>query len=454
MMNGRQRPSGRRLALDKHTLHVSAAAAQPARFNYRWHVLIWLLVGGIINYMDRASLSIAAPGMIHELGLTRTQIGLLGSVFAWTYAVMQLPAGWVIDRFGAKRAYALGMIWWSVATWLTGVVGSISALLVMRAMLAVGEAPCWPTSAKITAAWFPAKERGFATGVWDSSSKWGPALAPAMLVALMIAFGWRSLFHVTGAFGIAFALLFLMLYRNPVDSKRLSKDELAYIEAGGGGHERSLTTSSLRWRSLFTRRSVWGMILGYFCTIWLWNIFLVFLPLYLLDRFHISFAQLGVVAGIPWAGGAVGEIAVGYLAKKMVDRQLASPIDAKRLLIACCSAGAAVCAIALPFTHALSVTIVLFTVGLAFIAAVVGSAWALAADIAPSSMVASVSAIQNFGGYFGGAFSPVVAGFIVDRTGSYALAFISGGIIAGCAALFYWFMARQPIRDDNTAPAG
>jgi sugar phosphate permease len=440
--------------LDKDTFAASAAAAQPARFNYRWHVLLWLLVGGIINYMDRASLSIAAPGMIHELGLTRTQIGLLGSVFAWTYAVMQLPAGWVIDRFGARRAYALGMIWWSVATWLTGVVGSISALLVMRALLAVGEAPCWPTSAKITAAWFPAKERGFATGVWDSSSKWGPALAPAMLVALMIAFGWRSLFHVTGAVGIAFALLFLLLYRNPVDSKRLSKEEFAYIEAGGGGHERSLTTSTLRWRSLFTRRSVWGMILGYFCTIWLWNIFLVFLPLYLLDRFHISFTQLGVVAGIPWAGGAIGEIAVGYLAKKMVDRQLASPIDAKRLLIACCAAGAAVCAIALPFTQALSVTLVLFTVGLAFIAAVVGSAWALAADIAPSSMVASVSAIQNFGGYFGGAFSPVVAGFIVDRTGSYALAFISGGIIAGCAALFYWFMARQPIREDAAAPAG
>jgi sugar phosphate permease len=439
--------------LDKQTFPATAAAARPARFNYRWHVLLWLLVGGIINYMDRASLSIAAPGMIHELGLTRTQIGLLGSVFAWTYAVMQLPAGWVIDRFGAKRAYALGMIWWSVATWLTGVVGSISALLVMRALLAVGEAPCWPTSAKITAAWFPAKERGFATGVWDSSSKWGPALAPAMLVALMIAFGWRSLFHVTGAFGIAFALLFLMLYRNPVDSKRLSKEEFAYIEAGGGGHERSLTTSSIRWRSLFTRRSVWGMILGYFCTIWLWNIFLVFLPLYLLDRFHISFTQLGVVAGIPWAGGAVGEIAVGYLAKKMVDRQWVSPIDAKRLLIACCAAGAAVCAIALPFTHALSVTLALFTVGLAFIAAVVGSAWALAADVAPSSMVASVSAIQNFGGYFGGAFSPVVAGFIVDRTGSYALAFISGGIIAGCAALFYWFMAREPIRDDSAAPA-
>ncbi|HWT35427.1 MAG TPA: MFS transporter [Paraburkholderia sp.] len=431
--------------MDDKLMATGASAAGTTRMNFRWHVLIWLLLGGIINYMDRASLSIAAPGMIQDLGLTRTQIGLLGTVFAWTYAVMQLPAGWIIDRFGAKKAYAIGMIWWSVATWLTGVVGSISGLIVMRVLLAVGEAPCWPTSAKITAAWFPGKERGFATGVWDSSSKWGPALAPAVLIALMIAFGWRSLFHVTGAVGIAFAILFLFLYRNPAQSRRLSREEFAYIEAGGGGHERSLATSSIKWRSLFGHRSVWGMILGYFCAIWLWNLFLVFLPLYLLDRFHISLAQLGVYASIPWFGGALGEILAGWVATKLVDRGVASSMGAKRIIIVCCSLGAAVCAIALPFTQSIATTIVLMTVGLAFIAATIGNAWALAADIAPSSMVASVSAIQNFGGYFGGAFSPVAAGFIVDRTGSYSLAFVIGGAIAGCAALFYWFMARQRV---------
>jgi sugar phosphate permease len=435
--------------MDEKLTATRAASAGTTGMNFRWHVLIWLLLGGIINYMDRASLSIAAPGMIQDLGLTRTQIGLLGTVFAWTYAVMQLPAGWIIDRFGAKKAYAIGMIWWSVATWLTGVVGSISGLIVMRVLLAVGEAPCWPTSAKITAAWFPGKERGFATGIWDSSSKWGPALAPALLVALMIAFGWRSLFHVTGAVGVAFAILFLFLYRNPVQSKRLSREEFAYIEAGGGGHEQSLATSSIKWRSLFGHRSVWGMILGYFCAIWLWNLFLVFLPLYLLDRFHISLAQLGVYASIPWFGGALGEILAGWVATKLVDRGVASAMGAKRMIIAGCSIGAAVCAIALPFTQSITMTIVLMTVGLAFIAATIGNAWALAADIAPPSMVASVSSIQNFGGYFGGAFSPVVAGFIVDRTGSYSLAFVIGGAIAGCAALFYWFMARERVVESS-----
>ncbi|MDE1180379.1 MFS transporter [Paraburkholderia sp.] len=427
---------------------ANASASQPAtatHMNLRWQVLIWLMIGGVINYIDRASLSIAAPEMIRELGLSRTQIGLLGTVFAWTYAVMQLPAGWIIDRFGAKKAYAIGMIWWSVATYMTGVVGTISGLIVMRALLAVGEAPCWPTAAKITAAWFPAKERGFVTGIWDSSSKWGPALAPVVLVALMVTFGWRSLFHVAGVVGIVFAVLFLLLYRNPKESKRLSREEFAYIEAGGGGHEMSIGSSKREWLSLFSHRSVWGMILGYFCAIWLWNLFLVFLPLYLLDRFHISLGALGVYAAIPWIGGAVGEIVVGYVTKKMVDRGIAQPIDAKRLMIVVCAIGAAVSAVALPFSSSLAVTVTLMTFGLAFLAAIIGAAWALASDVAPKSAVASVSAIQNFGGYFGGAFSPVVAGFIVDRTGSYELALVSGGVIAGCSALFYWFMVRKVV---------
>ncbi|HTJ94723.1 MAG TPA: MFS transporter [Pararobbsia sp.] len=425
--------------------NATLAAVPATRRRFRWTVVIWLLIGGVINYLDRANLAIAAPGMIRDLNLTRTQIGLLGTVFSWTYAVMQLPAGWIIDRFGAKKAYAVGMIWWSVATWLTGVVGSISGLIAMRVLLAIGEAPCWPTGAKMTAAWFPDKERGFATGIWDSSSKWGPALAPAVLVALMVAFGWRSLFHVTGAIGVVFAILFLLLYRNPAQSKRLSREEFAYIEAGGGGHELSLTTSTLRWRDLITHRSVWGMVLGYFCAIWLWNLFLVFLPLYLLDRFHISFAQLGVYASIPWLGGAIGEIGAGWLVRTMVDRGIASPITAKRIVIVGSSLAAALCAIALPFVQSIGVTLCLMTLGLAFISSTIGNAWALAADIAPSSMVASVSSIQNFGGYFGGAFSPVIAGLIVDRTGSYALAFIIGGVIAGSAAVFYWFMARRRI---------
>lgn len=120
-----------------------------ARHNVRWTVVMWLLIGGIINYLDRANLSIAAPEMMKELGLSKTDIGLLGTVFSWSYALMQLPSGWLIDRFGAKKVYSIAVIWWSLATFMTGAVSKMSSLIGARLLLGIGEAPCFPTAAKI-----------------------------------------------------------------------------------------------------------------------------------------------------------------------------------------------------------------------------------------------------------------------------------------------------------------
>ncbi|SFF00472.1 Sugar phosphate permease [Bacillus sp. OV194] len=423
--------------------------AKPVNFarKFRWTVVVWLLIGGIINYLDRANLSIAAPEMMKELGLTATDIGLLGTVFSWSYALMQLPSGWLIDRFGTKKVYTIALIWWSGATMLTGAVHKMSTFIMARVLLGVGEAPCFPTMAKITSYWFPKKERGLATGIWDSSSKWGPAIAPPLLVFLMVTFGWRALFYITGVIGIVFAIGFFIFYKNPDKSRKLSEMELEYIQSEGAGSEHSIQTSKIKWGELFKYRSVWGMILGFFCTIWIWNIFLVFLPLFLTNVHHVSLKELGIYAGIPWLGGIFGNIFGGYLTKKLVDKEITTPIKAKRALISISAISAAIVVCAVPFVTGLAMTLTLLTLALCFISAMTGSAWALAGDIAPPSMVASVGAIQNFGGYFGGAFSPVVAGIIVDTTGSYSLAFISGGLIAGCAALCYWFIVKNPIQE-------
>ncbi|MGE6718006.1 MFS transporter [Peribacillus frigoritolerans] len=414
---------------------------------FRWTVVIWLLIGGIINYLDRANLSIAAPEMMKELGLSMTEIGLLGTFFSWSYALMQLPSGWLIDRFGTKKVYTIALIWWSGATILTGAVHKMSSFIAARILLGVGEAPCFPTMAKITSYWFPKKERGLATGIWDSSSKWGPAIAPPLLVFIMVTFGWRALFYITGVIGIIFAIGFVIFYKNPEKSQKFSKEEFEYIKSEGGGVEQGIQSSKIKWGSLFKYRSVWGMILGFFCTIWIWNIFLVFLPLYLFDVHHVSLKEMGIYAGIPWLGGIFGNIFGGYLTKKLVDKEITTPIKAKRALISICAISAAIVVCAVPFVKGLAITLTLLTLALCFISAITGSAWALAGDIAPPSMVASVGSIQNFGGYFGGAFSPVVAGMIVDATGSYSLAFISGGLIAGCAAICYWFIVKHPIQE-------
>lgn len=430
--------------MEKLSIETNALVVKP-KGNVRWTVVFWMLLGGIINYLDRANLSIAAPEMMKELHLTNTDIGLMGAVFSWTYAFMQLPSGWLVDRFGAKRVYAIAVSWWSVSTALTGACNKLTSLLGARILLGIGEAPCFPTTAKITSYWFPKKERGFATGVWDSGSKWGPAIAPPILVAIMVAFGWRALFYITGVIGLVFILLFWYNYRNPEEHKTLSQEELEYIKAGGAGAEKNIKHAVISWGSLFKYRSVWGMILGFFCNIWIWNIFLNFLPLYLLKTQHISLTQLGIYASIPWFGGIAGDIGGGWITKKLADSGKISPITAKRLLVSLCALGTMAAVVSVPFVNSIGVTVTLLTIAITFIAAMQGGAWALAGDVAPPAMVASVGAIQNFGGYFGGALSPIITGMIVDASGSYMLAFVSGGIVTGFAAICYWFIVKDPI---------
>jgi len=410
----------------------------------RWWILGWLLGGGIINYLDRANLALAAPQIIKELGLTAAGIGLIGSVFSWTYALMQLPAGWLVDRFGSKRIYSVAVALWSLATAAMGLCYRLPQFLIARIALGIGEAPCFPTSAKITAAWFPKRELGIATGIWDSSSKWGPALAPIILVPIEVAFGWRALFYLTGALGIVFVAAFIMFYRTPGDSKRLSARERELIETETGAGDES---AHIPWMRLFTKRTIWGMMLGFFCTIWMWNIFLTFLPLYLLKTQNIQLAQLGLYASIPYVGGIIGDIAGGLVTNALATRGTISPFNARRGLIAVCAILAGISVVLLPFVHGLWPTVALLTLSLAFLSAISGSAWAMPGDVVPQRLVGSVGAIQNFGGYFGGAFSPLVAGLIVDATGSYALAFYSGGVIAALAAVCYWFIVRKPVHN-------
>lgn len=414
----------------------------------RYTVVIWLLIGGMINYIDRSILSIAAPEMMNDLNFTATDIGLLGTAFSWAYALGQLPSGWLIDQFGPKKIFGIGIMIWSFATFAAGIVSVLWLFILLRILLGIGEAPCFPSAAKITSKWYPKKERGFISGIWDSSSKWGPALAPPILVLIMATFGWKELFYFAGIVGIIFGGIFLKFYNDPEKSKKLTKEEYDYIKQDNEDSN-EVETSTISWFSLFKYRSVWGMILGFFCTIWIWNIFLVFLPLYLLDRFAVSFAALGLLASIPWIGGAFGNIISGYVSKKMAESGRFTPMKAKQIIISISAVISAVTVIMIPFINSIGLTVTLMTVALFFISSITGNAWALATDVAPSFMVASVGSIQNFGGYFGGALSPVVAGMIVDLTGSYTLAFISGGLIAGCAAICYLFIVKHPIQTQN-----
>lgn len=414
--------------------------------NVRWRIVIWLCVCALINNIDRINLSIAAPAMMEELNLSNAQIGLLGSAFAWFYALSQLPSGWLIDRFGAKKVLTLAIGWWSLATVFMGFAQGFVILIILRALLGMGEAPSLPSTAKIVASWFPKKERGLANATWDAALKMGPALFTTVLIAIVSIWGWRWLFFISGGLGLIFTLFFGFFYKNPEQHSKLSKEEYEYIKSDSI-ESSTEKNEKISWRKLFTIRSMWGMMLGYFCNIWVYQIFLTFMPLYIMKIHKIEFSKLGLYASIPWIGAMLGDIISGLVSKKLVDKGMGA-IKAKKVVIISAALLQALVVALLPFTTNIVFTVTLMSFALAFNGAVVCHAWSLASDLAPSEMVASVTSVQNFGGFLGGAISPIVAGLLIDATDSYFLVFISAAVVGIVSAISYQFIVKRPIHHD------
>ncbi|WIY83667.1 MFS transporter [Propionimicrobium sp. PCR01-08-3] len=412
----------------------------------RWTILAWLLFAGILNYMDRSSVSIAAPHMIEELGLNKTDIGLMGTVFSWTYAVCQLPAGWIIDKFGPRRVFAIAVGAWSIATSLMAAGHNMLHFLSFRFLLGIGESPNSPNCSKITTEWFPRSERGFATGIWDSGSKWGSAIAPPVLTALSLTFGWRAMFLIVGLVGLVLALCFWVFYRSPENDKRLSDEEYRHILTGrDSATDDDHPEVVIPWLSFFAHRQTWGMMLGFFSSIWIWNIFITFLPLFLQDTLGVSIASTGWVAAIPYIAGAIGGIFGGRVTMVLAQSGRKSPLQSKKqvLMVACVLVG--VLLLVVPNVHNLVGAIIVLCFALALVAAIQSQSWALTSDVVPDTHAARFGGIMNFGGYFGGALAPVVTGFIADQTGSYTLAFYIAAVIAMLGAAFYGFLVKKPL---------
>lgn len=191
--------------------------------------LLFLLVAGIINFLDRTSLSIANTTIREEMGLTATEMGLLLSVFSFGYALCQLPIGMVMERFGVKRVYGFGIFLWSVAQTALGFVGSFGQMIVARVVLGIGEAPHLPTGVKVVNDWYNIRKRGLPMGIVNMSSTLAQALAPPLLIALMLTFGWRAMFIIIGVSGILLSILWMIFYRNREDAN-LSPQDIAHLE--------------------------------------------------------------------------------------------------------------------------------------------------------------------------------------------------------------------------------
>ncbi len=416
--------------------------------------LTLLLVAGMVNYVDRATLAVANPLIRRDLGLSIADMGYLLSAFLWSYAFAQLPTGALVDRLGPRLLLSIGLSLWSGAQFLGGLVGSFGQFFGARVLLGIGEAPQFPAAARVVRDWFHPRDRGLATGIFNCASSLGTAVAAPVLTLLMLAFGWRWMFMIMGVAGLVVAAAWYALYRNPAEVA-LSADEQRYRAEGDPPGQRDKVTLR-EWKLLFRFRTTWGMILGYFGCIYLTWIYTAWLPGYLEIERHMSVKGAGLLSFIPFAWGVVGGVSGGWFTDLLVRRGV-SPINSRKYPAAVALLGTALCTLLAAYTTSNALAIAFISASLFLVYVTSTCAWALSSVAAPTNCTASIGAMQNFGGYLGGALAPTVTGLIVQATGSFVLALVVGSVIGAVAALSYLFIVRDPITTpgmDAVSPVG
>jgi MFS family permease len=335
------------------------------------------------------------------------------------------------------------MLLWSVAQLAGGLVTTLNQFFIARVALGIGEAPQFPAAAKVFSEWFAVHERGRPTGISTASTTIAPALAPPLLTALMIAFGWRGMFIIMGVIGILAAIGWYVLYRDRRDVS-LDKEEMDYLSGVDRTAADEKQMSFAEWGSLFTRRTTWGMLFGFMGVIYMVFLYLTWLPRYLQDERGLTLATSGIVLMIPFIGGTLGQLSSGWVADKLFARGL-SAINSRKWPICVGLVFAALFTIPAAYTPSTPLAVVYMTVAMFFVNLSSGGAWALVSVSAPRRLVASLGSIQNFGGYLGGSAAPLITGMVVDQTGSYVNALLISAGVSLAGALVYFVVVKDPI---------
>jgi len=423
---------------------VASAANATSAGHFRYAILALIFIATVLNYADRATLSIAGTAVSKDLGLDPKALGVVFSAFAWAYVIGQLPGGWLLDRFGAKRVYGASLVLWSIFTLTQGLVHfsstaamAAAALFIMRFMLGLVESPAFPGNARIVATWFPTAERGLATSLFNSAQYLAVVLFTPLMAWLTHAFGWQHVFIFMGCLGLALAVFWFSFMGEPRSHPRMTKQELAFIEAGGAltNLEAGIKTVKPKLKrgevlQLFTSRMMWGVYIGQYCITALTYFFITWFPIYLIKGRGMPIMTVGLVAALPaicgFSGGVLGGAFSDYLIRKGVSTSKArkAPFMLGMLL--------STSVVVANFVETNTAVIVIMS--LAFFGKGLGAVgWAVVSDTAPKEMTGLTGGVFNGLGNIAGIVTPIVIGYVVATTGSFnnALWFVGAhGVIA------------------------
>ncbi len=430
----------------------------------RWLILAILFIVTTINYADRATIAIAGPELKRLLGLSPVEMGFVFSAFAWSYVLAQLPGGWLLDRFGSKITYFFSIFLWSVFTMMMGWVGfltgasAVAVLFALRFLIGAAEAPSFPGNSRITSAWFPTDERGTAAAIFNSAQYFATVLFAPLMGWLVHSFGWQSVFYVMGGLGVVMSFIWRKTIYGPKEHPWINAQELAYISKGGALVDLESTTGVARadkidiWaciKQLLSNRMLLGIYIGQYCINTLTYFFLTWFPVYLVTERHMTILKAGFIAALPAVAGFIGGVLGGFISDRMIKSGFSLSV-ARKTPIVC---GMMLAMTMIVCNYVSLDWLVVLVMSLAFFGKGVGAlGWAVVADTSPKEAGGLSGALFNLFGNAAGITTPIVIGYILQMTGSFADALVFVGANAAVAIFSYLFIVGEIKRVEFKKP--
>ena len=403
---------------------------------YRWTICGLLFFATTINYIDRQVLGILAPILQKDIGWTQIDYGYIVTAFTAAYALGLLFVGRFIDKVGTKIGYSLSIVVWSIAAMGHALVKTVFGFGLARFALGLGESGNFPAAVKATAEWFPKKERALAFGLFNSGANIGAVVAPLIVPWITITWGWQEAFIFTGSLGFIWIILWLWLYEIPERHKKVTKEEIAYIQSDPEEYQ----SEKIPWLKLFKYKQTWAFVTGKFLTDPIWWFYIYWLPKFLNERFGLNLTQLGLPLIIIYTMTSFGSVGGGWLSGAFIKRGWSINKGRKVVMLIC-----ACLIVPIVFASVVSEWWAVLLIGLAAAAHQGWSAnlFTSVSDMFPKKAVASVTGLGGMAGSIGGMLIATAAGFILQFTGSYLSLFILAGIVYLPALLIFHLLVPR-----------
>ena len=408
----------------------------------RWWIVGLIFLATLINYVDRLTISVLAPVITKDLGLTNTEFGGILTWFLFAYTISQGLSGKLYDRVGTKRGFVCSIVLWSLAAMAHAFARGLASLSVFRFILGLGEAGNWPGAAKTVAEWFPIRERAFGMAIFNSGAAIGSILAPPLIVWLSVKYGWQTTFIVTGSFGFAWLVLWLLFYQTPDRHKWLGEDERRLISEGQRAADVTATqvAAPVRWRELLHYRQVWAIVLARFLTDPIWWLYISWLPKYLADARGFSLVKIGLFAWVPYVAADAGSLFGGWLSGYLITRGWS--VDRARKQVILIAALLMPAGIFAAFAQSSMVALALIGVVLFGFQVWINNVQTLPSDFFSDKAVASVAGLGGTGAGIGSMIFVFSTGWVVDHF-SYVPVLVFAGLLAPFGTLVLFLLSGR-----------